>query len=219
MKTLVFGILSLTLFLSACGDPAANKPKAQTSNVSNTNATNSTANTTAVPAKSETLAITPDNSRVEFTASKVTASHPGGFKQFSGTIDLVGEKAENSKVTIDIDLASVFTNEPKLTEHLKTPDFFDVAKFPKAKFTSTSIIADAAKGADNYTVTGDFDLHGQKKSISFPAAIKVDADSVSVTSEFTINRKDFGLNYPGFANDLINDLVVIKLDLKTPRKK
>ena len=217
MKTLAFSVLSLALFLSACEDPAANKPKANVSNASHT--TNTAANTTAAPGRAETLAINPDNSKVEFTASKVTASHPGGFKQFTGTIDLVGEKPENSKVTVDIDLSSVFTNEDKLSEHLKTADFFDVAKFPKANFTSTSIAPDTSKGADNYTVTGDFDLHGQKKSISFPATIKVAADGVSVDADFSINRKDFGLVYPGMANDLIRDNVAIKLTLKAPRKK
>jgi len=219
MKTLAFSVLSLALFLSACEDPAANKPKANVANASNTTTTNTGANTATAPGKTETLALSPDNSKVEFTASKVTMSHPGGFKQFSGTITLVGEKAENSKVTVDIDLSSVYTNEDKLTEHLKTPDFFDVAKYPKANFTSTSIVPDTAKGADNYTVTGDLDLHGQKKSITFPATIKVTPDDVSVNAEFSINRKDFGIVYPGMANDLIRDDVVMKLTLKSPRKK
>jgi polyisoprenoid-binding protein YceI len=217
MKTLAFSILTIAVFLSACEDPAANKPKANVSNASNTTTTNTAANTAT--ARSESLAINPENSKVEFTASKVTASHPGGFKQFSGTIELAGEKPESSKVTVDIDLSSVFTNEEKLTEHLKTPDFFDVAKYPKATFTSTSIVPDTAKGADNYTVTGDLDLHGQKKSITFPATIKVYPDSVSVNAEFSINRKDFAIVYPGMVNDLIRDDVVMKLTLKAPRKK
>lgn len=216
MKALGFGILSLGLFLTACEDPAANKPKANVSNTANTT-TNKAVNTAS--AKSESLAITPENSKVEFTASKVTASHPGGFKQFNGTIDLFGDKPEGSKVSIDIDLASVFTNEDKLSEHLKTADFFDIAKYPKANFTSTSIAPDPEKGADNYTVTGDFDLHGQKRSINFPATIKVTAEGVSVDADFSIDRKDFGLVYPGMANDLIRDNVAIKLTLNTPRKK
>jgi polyisoprenoid-binding protein YceI len=220
MKTFAFGILSLALFLSACEDPAANKPHAQTSNASNANTTtNTAANTATAPVTSESLAIMPDSSKVEFTGSKVTGHEDGGFKKFKGTIDLVNGKAEDSKVTIDIETASVFTNEEKLTEHLKSADFFDVTKFPKANFTSTKIVADTAKGPDIYTVTGDFDLHGQKKSITFPATIKAGADDVSVNAEFSINRKDFGIVYPGFANDLIRDDVVIKLNLKTPRKK
>jgi len=217
MKTVVFGIISLALFLTSCEDPAANKPHAQTTN-STTNA-NFAANTTAPSGKTETLPLTPAGSKVEFTAAKVTRHHDGGFTKFNGAIDLVNGKVEESKVSVDIETSSVFTDTPDLTKHLQTPDFFDVQKFPKATFTSTKIVADSSKGQDSYTVTGDLDLHGQKKSITFPATIQVTADDVSVKAEFSIDRKDFGIVYPGFANDLIRDDVVIKLDLKTPRKK
>jgi polyisoprenoid-binding protein YceI len=63
-------------------------------------------------------------------------------------------------------------------------------------------------------VTGNLDLHGVTKSISFPADIQVSNDEVTVKAEFAINRRDFGINYRGQANDLIRDNVVIKLDLK-----
>jgi polyisoprenoid-binding protein YceI len=165
------------------------------------------------------LPITPDNSKIEWTGSKVTGSHEGGFTKFSGTVNLVGEKAENSTVNVDIDTDSVYANVDQLTQHLKTPDFFDVKNFPKASFASTRIEPDPSGGPDNYSVTGDFDLHGVKKSITFPATITVGPDAVSVRSEFSINRKDFGIMYAGKADDLIRDGVVIKLDLKAPRKK
>jgi polyisoprenoid-binding protein YceI len=218
MKKIALGILFLSLFLAACEDPAANKPKATTTNSATNSATNAPA--TPKPAiKGEALPLTPETSKVEFTGSKVTGKHEGGFKSFNGTIDLVNAKPEESSVTVDIDAASVFVDEPKLTEHLKTADFFDVEKFPKANFTSTKIVVDAAKGAGNYMVTGDFDLHGQKKSITFPAKITVTDADVAVESEFSINRKDFGIVYAGKADDLIRDDVVIRLNLKSPRKK
>jgi len=68
-------------------------------------------------------------------------------------------------------------------------------------------------------VSGNFDLHGIKKTITFPATIEVAPDSVSVNAEFAINRKDFGIVYAGKADDLIRDGVVIKLTLKVPRTK
>jgi len=110
------------------------------------------------------------------------------------------------------------TDEEQLTGHLKTADFFDVAKYPKATFISTKIEPGTANGA-THMVTGNFDLHGVKKSISFPATIQVAPDSVSINAEFSVNRKDFGINYPGKADDLIRDAVVIKLSSKVPRKK
>ena len=219
MSKLFIGILSLTIFLTACEDPAANKPKATTTNTSNTANTTSAANnsTGAVPAKSETLAINPENSKVEFVGSKVTGRHDGGFKKFAGTIALVNGKPEDSTVSIDIDTASVFTDTNDLTKHLMTGDFFDVAKYPKASFKATKIAPDTEKGAGHYMVTGDLTLRGVTKSVTFPATITVVGDSVAVNAEFSINRKDFNILYTGKADDLIRDDVVIKLDLKAPR--
>jgi polyisoprenoid-binding protein YceI len=199
--------LLLTALTLSCSDPAANKPKASVSNAAPERESSSAA---------EKLTISPDNSKLEFVAAKVTRSHNGSFKEFSGSIDLVPNNIPESKVTIDIQTASVVTDENDLTNHLKTPDFFDVAKYPKANFVSTKI--EPASGAGNFNVTGNFDFHGVKKSITFPATIQVAPDNASVNAEFSINRKDFGLTYPGKADDLIRDGVVIKLNLKVPRK-
>ncbi len=207
MKLLLLSILVAAFLTFACADPAANKTKATVGNAAPETAA-------AKPANAETLPITTDNSKIEFVAAKVTRSHNGSFKKFSGTIDLVNNKPEDSRVSIDIEANSVETDEPDLTKHLQTPDFFDVAKFPKATFISTKI--EPAGG--NYNITGNFDLHGVKKAITFPATIQVAADSVSMNAEFSINRKDWNLTYPGKADDLIRDGVVIKLTLNVPRK-
>lgn len=216
MKLLTFGILSISLLVVACEDPAANKTRAITTNAS-TPASNS--QTAQAPAKGEGLAISPENSKVLFTGSKVTGKHEGGFNKFSGEIDLVNNKPEESSVKVDIETASVFSDADGLTKHLQSGDFFEVEKYPRASFASTKIVADSAKGANAYTVTGDLELRGVRKSITFPATIAVTADAVDVESEFAINRKDFGIVYAGKADDLIRDDVAIKLDLKAPRKK
>jgi polyisoprenoid-binding protein YceI len=200
----------IALLTYGCANPAANKPKAT---VANAAPESSSAN----PANAEKLVISPENSKVEFVAAKVTRNHNGSFKQFTGGIDLVKNSVEGSQVTIDIETGSVVTDEDGLTKHLQTPDFFDVAKYPKATFTSTKIETASAGGA-THNVTGNFELHGVKKSIAFPATIQVAPDSVSVNAEFAINRKDFGIIYAGKADDLIRDGVVIKLTLKVPRK-
>lgn len=222
MKYLAMSVLATSLFAAACEDPSANKAKATVSEPkanTSTNAASNTGTATAPATKGDALAITGENSRVNFTGSKVTRKHEGGFKDLTGTIDLVNGKPAESSVSVDIKTDSVFSDDEKLTGHLKSPDFFDVAKFPKASFKSTKIETDAAKGADAYTVTGDFELHGVTKSISFPATIKIGVDAVTVNAEFSINRKDFGIVYAGTADDLIRDGVVIKLELKAAKKK
>ena len=219
MNKFGLAILLFSALITACEDPAANKARALTSNASTPAANSQAAAPAPVAPKGESLAITPENSKVLFTGSKVTGKHDGGFNKFSGSIDLVNEKPEESSVRVDIEAASVFTDTDGLTKHLQTGDFFEVEKFPKASFTSTKIVPDSAKGANNYTVTGDLELRGVRKSVTFPATIALSPADVSVNSEFSINRKDFGIVYTGKADDLIRDDVVIKLDLKAPRKK
>jgi len=221
MRIIYPAFLAIAIFIVACADPAANKPKAQTS---------TPANTAGVPAgvpaekvsdfktAGTAHAITPELSKVEFTGSKVTGKHDGGFKNFNGVIDLVGNKPETSKVAIDIDTTSVFTDAEGLTEHLLTPDFFGAEQFPLATFVSTRIEPDTAKGPGNFLITGDLNLRGVKKTIAFPAAITLTPNSVIAMAEFSVNRKDFGMAYAGKADDLIRDDVVLRLNL-TARKK
>jgi polyisoprenoid-binding protein YceI len=191
------------LWMVSCSNPAADKPKATTGEA---------APVSSSPVAGEKYAIKSDTSKIEFVASKVTGSHNGSFGKFSGNIDFAGQP-EKSKVSITIDMTSVTTDTPKLTEHLKTADFFDVAKFPQATFQSTEIKPGGEKGA-THTVTGNLQLHGVTKSITFPATIVVNAGTVTVESNFAINRKDFGINYAGAADDLIRDDVVLKLNVK-----
>ena len=101
-----------------------------------------------------------------------------------------------------------------LRKHLKSPDFFDVEKFPTATFKSTAI----EKTDDGHTITGDLTLHGVTKRVSFPATVTVTDGQVTANSEFSINRNDFGIVYPGMPDDLIRDLVVIKLSRALPRQ-
>ncbi|MGH9908761.1 MAG: YceI family protein, partial [Pyrinomonadaceae bacterium] len=196
-------VLVSLLLVAACGDPAADKPKAVTGE----------ATQVASPAAAgEKYLITPENSKIEFVGSKVTGSHNGSIGNFSGSIDYLGQP-EKSRVSITIDVESLTADVPKLTEHLKSADFFDVAKYPKATFESTAIKAGGEKGA-THTITGNLQMHGVTKSITFPATIVVNPDAITVDTSFAINRKDFGINYAGAANDLIRDDVVITLRVR-----
>jgi len=198
--------LGLCSLAWACNnDPAKGKTQATV--------TSATEAVTAAPAAGAvSYAFSNDGSTVDFVGAKVSAKHDGSFKAFRGTINVVGGDATKSNVNAEIDIASLSIEPAKLAGHLKTPDFFDAEKFPKAKFTSTAIKAGGENGA-THTVSGNLELHGVTKGITFPAKIKIDADQVSVDAEFAINRKDFSIVYPGMPDDLIKDDVLIKLAL------
>lgn len=199
--------LGATLLL-ACEDPGKGKQAAQVGEA----VTPVAAKEEARDDKVETTKyeISESDSKISFVGAKVSLKHDGSFPKFQGTVEVPGGNIENGKVELEIDLASVETDTEKLTGHLKSPDFFDVEKFPKSTFKSTSVKAGGADGA-THTLTGNLDLHGVTKSISFPATIKVEGDTLKADAEFVLNRKDFGITYPGMPDDLINDNVAIKL--------
>lgn len=198
----VFLLASIAVSLLAfggCSDPAADKPAAEVGE--------------AVPvAKADQAGerwVFAEGSTIGFVGSKVTGSHDGGFNSFEGLITLVGGEPAGSSVQVSIDTTSLWADDDRLTEHLKSPDFFDVATYPTATFQSTEVVP----GEAGYIVTGNLDLHGVTKSITFPASIVLEPQEVKVSAEFSIKRFDFGIEYPGRADDLIRDDVVIKLAL------
>jgi polyisoprenoid-binding protein YceI len=204
-------IIVCVVVLSACTNPATNKPQAHVGTPA--------AETQSSPsAKTETVLINPSNSKIEFIGSSPREANQGSFSKFGGQIQLVGEKPESSRVSVEIEMNSVDTDEKKLTAHLQSADFFEVNKFPKATFVSTEIKPGGEKGA-TYTVTGNLEMHGVKKAIAFPATITIKVDAVEMQSEFAINRKDFGIVYPGPVNNLIRDQVVLKLSVRASRAK
>ena len=191
------------LALAGCSDPAEGVKEAEVI----TAPAGESAETEAI-AGAKTYTIRTD-SEIGFTGSKITASHSGGFKTFSGTIAVAdGNIAPPSR--IEIDMNSTWSDNERLTRHLKNEDFFDVPTYP----TSTFVLTVSDRSGEEYTITGDLTLHGVTKSIRFPAKISITDEQVSLSAEFSIMRNDFGIVYKGRAEDLIRDRVVIRLDVK-----
>jgi len=200
------------VLVAGCKDPGAEVTAAKVESAPDTKAEAASGGDRDSKAASS-LAIDPSNSEIEFIGAKVTASHPGGFTDFAGKVG-VGDPIETSTIEVTIQTASLFADKEKLTKHLKSPDFFDVGKFPTATFRSSEI----KKDGKGHTISGDLTLHGVTKRISFPTTLEVNDAKVSANAEFSINRQDYGITYPGMPDDLIRDLVVIKLKLELPRQ-
>jgi polyisoprenoid-binding protein YceI len=156
----------------------------------------------------DTFKLDGKNTKILFTGTKKEGKHEGGFKTLTGTAS--GTDATSLKLEVEIDTTSMYTDNGKLTNHLKSADFFEVKTYPKAKFVSTKI----EKADKGYTITGDLTLHGKTKSISFPAGIKVSADAVSISSRFEINRQDFGIS---FGAGKFDDQVTLKVSVNAKK--
>lgn len=200
--TLILGTALLALGLVSCENPAD-----KTTDATVKDAVAKTGPDTQGGVK---YAFTP-NSSVGFTGSKVTGSHSGGFKTFTGHFTVKDGVPVGNDHKVVIDMNSTFSDAEKLTGHLKSGDFFDVEQFPQSTFDVTAL---EKKSDGEYTVSGNFTLHGVTKNITFPATVSKDGEAVKISAKFDINRKDFKIVYAGKADDLIRDQVVIELNLE-----
>lgn len=208
-RSALVSALGLVLFASACSNPADGKPQAKVEEAAPVEAP-------AAKAGEASYVANVESSKLGFVGSKVTGSHEGGFKAFTATVVPMDGKVEGGSVSVEIDIDSMFSDDEKLTTHLKSADFFDAEGHPKAKFQSTAIKT-GGEGR-SHTVEGNLELHGVTKKITFPADIVMKDGKVDVDSEFSINRKDFEMVYAGMPDDLIRDEVVIKLDITFDEK-
>jgi polyisoprenoid-binding protein YceI len=142
--------------------------------------------------------IDPAHTSVQFAVRHLMISTVRGeFAKVTGTV--VSNDKDLTKTTIQasIDASTVDTREPKRDEHLKSPDFFDVAQFPTITFVSKKI---APSGKGKWKVTGDLTLHG----VTRPVVLDVEATGVPIKDMMgkwragahattRINRKDFGI--------------------------
>jgi polyisoprenoid-binding protein YceI len=164
------------------------------------------------------LAIDAAQSEVAFVGAKVTAEHEGNFADFDGWVTLEGDTPTGLAVMVRTE--SVQIEPGLLARHLKSEDFFDVGDHPTARFVSTNIEAtDGAKseGDATHRITGKLDLVGVENPVVFPARISVDANTVEGVAEFSIDRKQWGIEYRGMKDDLIADDVLLKVRLSAPR--
>lgn len=149
--------------------------------------------------------LTGGNTKVEFVGTKPGGKHTGGFAKLDGKATVDGDPT-TLKIDVTIDTDSLYSDDPKLTGHLKNPDFFSVKDYPKATFKSTKV----EKSATGYTVTGDLTMVGKTKSVSFPATVTATADSLRLTSEFKIDKTNWGMTY---GKGKIDDAVTLKVNV------
>src|SRR5262249_25742699 len=83
--------------------------------------------------------LTGTNTTIKFVGTKPGGKQVGGFKELTGTATVEGTDPTTLKLNVEIDMNSLYTDTPKLTNHLKSPDFFSVKSNPKSKFVSTRV--------------------------------------------------------------------------------
>ena len=164
-------------------------------------------------------------STITWKGSKPTGSHNGVASITTGVFDIENGVLKSGEFVIDMNSISCLDlkageGKEKLEGHLKAADFFDVAKFPTAKFAITSAVVNAGK----LQVTGNLTLRGTTKSITIPATVSETEGVATFKSDiFSIDRTDFGVTYSSKKFDaalkdkFINDLMEISFDIKAKK--
>jgi polyisoprenoid-binding protein YceI len=164
-------------------------------------------------------------STITWTGSKPTGKHTGTFKIKDGSLSVKDGTLTGGTFSIDItslnneDLAADAESKGKLEGHLKSPDFFDVAKYPAAKFeiTGIEVNTDSTKKEFTHTIKGNLTLKDSTKNVAIPAMVTIDAKTLTATADFSIDRTQWGMNYKGPDNPqdwIIAKAVSLKLNLK-----
>jgi polyisoprenoid-binding protein YceI len=173
-----------------------------------------------------TYTIDPAHSAAEFSIKHLMVSNvKGQFNNLKGTITYDANNLAASKVEATVDATTINTRELKRDAHLKSPDFFEVEKYPTFTFTSKQFYRDGAK----LKVKGDLNMHGITKEVVLDvdgptAEIKDPMGNMRFGAEITttVNRKDWGLNWNRAIEAggvVVGDEVKITLDIEATRKK
>lgn len=135
------------------------------------------------------------NAMIGFKGSKPDgSSHVGGFKEFKCSAMLSEDGSKVESIVVEIKTPSLYSDNEKLTGHLKNIDFFNVNEYPTAKFETKSL--EPIEGeADKYTVKGELTMLGVTKPVEFPAMLKMVDGKVMMESAFVLDRTEFGMNY------------------------
>lgn len=168
----------------------------------------------------ETYRIDPDHTTVAFSVNHLGFSNISGrFSDVVGKITLDSDNYSHSKVTININSASINTAHDKRDEHLSSQDFFDVGKFSQMTFNSTQLTKTGDKIA---VMVGDLTLLGITKNISLDVTFNKQGHNPFIPENYVagfsakgvINRSDFGMN---FGVPMIADQVELNIELEAIR--
>jgi polyisoprenoid-binding protein YceI len=175
---------------------------------------------------SQTWNLDPTHSAVNFTVRHMVISKVrGNFGKFTADVKLDPTNLATATAQVSIDVGSVNTGVADRDNHLKSPDFFEAAKFPAITFASKSV---AVKSKEAFTLTGTITMHGVTKDITLDGEFGGTAkdpwgnDRAGFALKGSLNRKDFGLAWNQALETggvLVGESVELNIELELIRAK
>jgi polyisoprenoid-binding protein YceI len=173
-------------------------------------------------AANETYQFDQARSTIGFRVHQFLGTTNGKFSRFSGSIDVDRQHPEHSSVSARIQVSSIDTGIKKRDDHLRSPEFFNVAKYREITFKSRSVKQTGPQSGD---IVGDLTLHGVTKPVTLRVKLVTPAsDEARTRWEITtepLKRRDFGLMF-GSATETVSGIsqdVAIKIDIEAVKSR
>jgi polyisoprenoid-binding protein YceI len=180
--------------------------------------------TARAPQSASIWAIDPAHSSAQFSVKHMMVSTVRGtLGKVTGTIEYDGASPAGIKADVRIDVAGINTGTEARDQDLRSPNFFDVAKYPTLTFKSKRV---EPAGQGKFKMTGDLTMHGVTKEVTLDvdgpsAPLKMGPSlRVGASAATKINRRDFGLQYSRMveAAPIVGDEVQIQIDVEATKK-
>lgn len=194
MKKVFLSIATLSIIFTSCQDA----PKADTAMATEAQSVEA--------ANGTEFGVDVAQSKVEFVGTKPVGQHHGTIGIKEGKLLFDGEMIKGGNFVFDMNTLKADDQDEegngKLSGHLMSPDFFDVATFPSASFEITNVVTgvdssikDIIMKDATHTITGNLTMKGVSKSISFPAKVNINGSTITSDANFNIDRTQWGLSY------------------------
>jgi polyisoprenoid-binding protein YceI len=212
-----FVAFSMMMLMAACAE-APEGQKVEAGDAVGTETTD------VATADAITYVVDTENSNIAWVGSKPTGQHTGTVKLSKGELMVDNETLVGG--TFELDMNTIANEDldgeqkGKLEGHLKTGDFFEVEKFPTAKFELVSVEPASDNPEATHQITGNLTMKGTTKSVVIPATVEMTEDGLMAsTPKFTINRTEWGVNFKsgvlGTPKDkAIHDEIGLQITLK-----
>ncbi len=168
--------------------------------------------------------IQPSEYKLDWKAKKATGQHNGVIDISKGLLYADNGKLTGGEFDIDFNSIKVLDVEDadmnmKLTNHLKSDDFFSAGKFPTGKFVIKSLAPLSNGTQNNYTITGTLTIKGISNDITFPASVKVSNEGVTASADINLDRTQWDIKYrsskffENLGDKLISDEFTVKFNI------
>jgi len=159
-----------------------------------------------------------DKSEIRFMAKQMGVNVEGRFRKWKANVAFLPKDLAKSRIEFDIDLLSIDLASEDSEKEVKDRLWFDAARFPVARFASTSI---RDLGGDKYEIAGQLALKGIRRDVIVPVALKKDAEGNSVAEgSFTLKRLDYNIGEGLWADtDTVRNEVVVRVRMVLPPAK